>query len=262
VLTDPVPGARARLAQLDAAILDTVVHGLEPVRLDGLLLAPTGVPHEQWNGAWFFAPVEDLATTLREAAGHFGRLGVRYGLVVPHEQEAALDGALTAAGAKRLFPLRLMERRLEEVPAVFPPPGVRIRRAAGRADFEALLKLQAACFQGEDLLWSRYLHDRYEHPEIEDFLAVTPEDDVVGAGTLVRTGLAAGVYGIGVSPRWRRQGVGAALTGAVLAAGARRGCRIAHLNPSESGIRTYRRLGFTDVPGFSVWAPPDRARRP
>jgi ribosomal protein S18 acetylase RimI-like enzyme len=92
-----------------------------------------------------------------------------------------------------------------------------------------------------------------------DLLAVTaepPAGTVVGSGTLVTTGDAAGVYGIGVRRQWRRQGIGAALTAAVLAAGSAAGCRVAHLNPSTAGLGTYRRLGFREVPGFSIWAPP------
>ena len=259
-------GVLARAAQRDAAILDSRIHGIEPVQLDGLLLAPTGVPNSQWNGAWFGEPCTDLRGTLDAAAESFQNWGVRYGLVVPEGLKHHLQGPLAAAGAMPLFPLRVMELSLASVPVVFPPPGVRIRPAAGEEDFRAMIDVQVSCFGDGEALWSHYLRDRYRHPDIVDLLAVTPgrpdgstRSTVVGVGTLVVTGAAAGVYGIGVVGPWRRRGVGAALTAAVLAEGARRGCRIAHLNPSEAAVRTYRRLGFTDVPGFQVWAPPKAA---
>jgi GNAT superfamily N-acetyltransferase len=239
VLSDQIPecGARARRGQLDAALLDCRAHGLEPAVTDGLMLVPTGLPHEQWNGAWFVHAPADPAAALATANARFRSWGVPFGLVVPLELDCELCSPLTIAGATWLFPLRLMERDLTALPRVPPPAGVRIRRAEGPAD---------------------YLRPRYAHPDIVDFVAVADERDegVIGAGTVVVTGDAAGVYGIAVLDRWRRRGIGAALTSTVLAAGARRGCRIAHLNPSTLGARTYRRLGFRDVPGFHIWAPP------
>jgi GNAT superfamily N-acetyltransferase len=263
VLTDHATGTRARNAQRDAAILDSRVHGIEPLQVDGLLIAPTGVPHEQWNGAWFTGVPDDLVRALDLARDQFRSRGVPYGLVVPLDLAPVLGGWLSAAGAGYRHLLPLMERNLDAVPVVFPPPGIRIRPASGPEDYRALARIQAVCFGDGEALWSRYLRARYDHPDIVDFLAVTngphagTTGTVVGTGTLVVTGEAAGVYGIGVIPRWRRQGIGAALTAAVLSAGARLGCRVAHLNPSESGGRTYRRLGFRDVDGFHIWSPPD-----
>jgi GNAT superfamily N-acetyltransferase len=267
VLTDNAPGVLARAAQRDAAILDSRIHGIEPVQRDGLILAPTGVPHEQWNGAWFSEPSTDLRGTLAAADQSFQGWGVRYGLVVPAELDSALHGPLEDAGATFLFRLRVMELAMSSAPVVFPPPGIRIRPAESDEDFRAMIRVQAGCFGDDEELWARYLRDRYRHPDIVDLLAVSvgrPDGSapatVVGVGTLVVTGAAAGVYGIGVVGPWRRRGIGAALTAAVLAEGARRGCRIAHLNPSDAGWATYRRLGFHDVPGFTVWAPPGQPR--
>jgi GNAT superfamily N-acetyltransferase len=263
VLIDHAAGTWARTAQRDAAVLDSRVHGIEPLQVDGLLIAPTGVPHEQWNGAWFTGVPDDLIGVLDSARERFRSLGVPYGLVVPLDLAPVLGGWLSAAGAGYRCLLPLMERSLDTVPVVFRPPGVRIRQASGMEDYRALARVQAVCFGDGEPLWSRYLRARYDHPEIVDFLAVTngphagPAETVVGTGTLVVTGEAAGVYGIGVIPPWRRQGIGAALTAALLSAAARLGCQIAPLNPSEAGARTYRRLGFRDVDGFHVWSPPD-----
>ena len=77
----------------------------------------------------------------------------------------------------------------------------------------------------------------------------------MSTATLVVVDGVAAVFGVATVPAYRRRGLGRAMTLAVLHEGARRGADLAFLNPSDSGDPVYRALGFTDAPGFAVWAP-------
>jgi GNAT superfamily N-acetyltransferase len=65
---------------------------------------------------------------------------------------------------------------------------------------------------------------------------------------------AVGVFGVGVVPRARRRGLGAALT--VAAARAFPGADLAWLHPSEMARHMYEQVGFVRVSDWEVWSRP------
>jgi ribosomal protein S18 acetylase RimI-like enzyme len=69
---------------------------------------------------------------------------------------------------------------------------------------------------------------------------------VAAAALFVGAGVA-GVYNVCTVPEVRGQGIGRAVTAAVLDDAVRRGLRIAVLGSSPMGYPVYRRLGFRDV---------------
>lgn len=69
----------------------------------------------------------------------------------------------------------------------------------------------------------------------------------VACGRLEQSGDAAGVHNIGVVEEFRRQGIGEALSWAVLRAGREAGCDIGVLQSSEMGHHLYERMGFETV---------------
>jgi len=68
--------------------------------------------------------------------------------------------------------------------------------------------------------------------------------EVVSSGSLYVTGDVAGLYCIATSPPYRRQGIGTAMTLALLRAAQARGCRLAVLYATALGASLYRRIGF------------------
>lgn len=80
----------------------------------------------------------------------------------------------------------------------------------------------------------------------------------VACGQLLRTADVAGVYSIGVRERFRRQGLGVAITNAVLAAGRDAGCSIGVLQTSPIGEPVYERMGFDSVTQYHRFAPAAR----
>ncbi len=74
-------------------------------------------------------------------------------------------------------------------------------------------------------------------------------------GQLLRTADVAGVYSIGVRERFRRRGLGAAITAAALAAGKDSGCSIGVLQASPMGNPVYDRMGFETVTQYHCFTP-------
>jgi len=77
----------------------------------------------------------------------------------------------------------------------------------------------------------------------------------------------AGLFNVGVAPRVRRRGIGAAVTAAACRLARDLGCRYAVLNATPDGERVYRRLGFVSfgegqtwyLPASTLAAPPPTA---
>lgn len=79
------------------------------------------------------------------------------------------------------------------------------------------------------------------------------DGDPAACGQLLRTTDVAGVYAIGVRERFRRRGLGAAISRAVLAAGRDLGCSIGVLQASPMGDPIYRRMGFETVTRYRLF---------
>jgi GNAT superfamily N-acetyltransferase len=80
-------------------------------------------------------------------------------------------------------------------------------------------------------------------PEGTFRLAVRLRDKVVGQVVINPWDGVAGIYSMGVSPRVRRRGIGAALTAAACRVAIEHGCRHAVLNATDAGEPLYRRAG-------------------
>lgn len=83
------------------------------------------------------------------------------------------------------------------------------------------------------------------------------DGETVACGQLLVTDDVAGVYTIGVRERFRRQGLGAAITREVLAAGVERGCSVGVLQASELGAPVYARMGFGTMTNYHRFGPPE-----
>lgn len=69
----------------------------------------------------------------------------------------------------------------------------------------------------------------------------------VACGHLEQSGDVAGIYNIGVVQEFRRQGLGEAMSWAVLRAGREAGCRVGVLQSSEMAYPLYQKMGFETV---------------
>lgn len=199
--------------------------------LGGLSLHRTGIPVVYWNSAFLTRP--SGLTGLDEATTWFGDLP--WGVLAPQEWDVDLP---------HVTDQRVMLRDLAGLPDV---PDLDLRWADAGA-----VTVQAAAFAGAHL--EDFVLPKLTNPAGAVVTAYDGDDPVATATLLCVDGVAA-VYGVGTVPSHRRQGLGAAVTVAVLLEGARRGCDLAFLNPSDEGYGVYAALGFTDAPGWSVYRP-------
>lgn len=81
------------------------------------------------------------------------------------------------------------------------------------------------------------------------------DGEAVACGQFVRTGDVAGVYGVGVREKFRRQGIGEAMTWAVLRAGREAECQIGALQSTEIAYSLYQRMGFETVVSYHHFEP-------
>lgn len=81
------------------------------------------------------------------------------------------------------------------------------------------------------------------------------DGEPAACGQLLCTGDVAGVYTIGVRERYRRRGLGEAISRAVLAAGRDQGCEIGVLQASPMGTPVYEQMGFETVTQYHHFVP-------
>jgi GNAT superfamily N-acetyltransferase len=208
--------------------------------LGGVVVFTTGLAVRHWNGAYLTDP--SGLTRIPDVDAWFAARGMPWGLLVPS------DLALTPLALQRLTVQRVMLRDLDGLP---PVPELALRWDAA----EDAARVQVAAF--EDSLEDTRA---FVAPKLVNaacgVVTAFDGDEPVSTATLVVVDRVAAVFGVGTVPAYRRRGLGRALTLAVLHEGRRRGADLAYLNPSDSGEPVYRALGFTDAPGFDVWAPP------
>lgn len=80
-------------------------------------------------------------------------------------------------------------------------------------------------------------------PGLVFFLAYV-DGEPAGTSSVCVTDEIAGIYGVATLEAFRRRGVASALTAAALQEGARKGCVIGALQPSDMGRPVYQRMGF------------------
>lgn len=183
-----------------------------------------GVP---WS--WYVGPATlPLDVPDRLLARGFRRIEVLPGMAAP------LDGAEPPAGDLRFEEVR-EEPSLEAFGTLLGvafemPPAV----------VEPFLRLIEVATSGDA-------------PEMTNFVALE-DGEPVACGSLVMAAGVAGLYNIGVPPERRGQGIGRAMTAALMAEGAARGARTAVLWSSAAGVPCYRRLGFEERCELTLYA--------
>jgi ribosomal protein S18 acetylase RimI-like enzyme len=173
--------------------------------------------------------------------GAFAAHGLRPRLEFVAQCAPGLEEALAAAGFEleaRIPVMTCEAMALQTVPA---PDGVVIARVLEAADARPLLEVARAAFG--------------EPPPSDDDLAGYAGHGFLAraggapAGAAFRTAIAEGVSeiaGIGVLERFRRRGIGAALTAAAAADAFADDAQLCFLTPGDDGARrTYERAGFT-----------------
>ena len=220
--------------------------GGDYVTFDGVAAHTTGLAPRHWNGAFLTAPT-DLDRVLPQVAAWFDRHGKPWGLLIPAETD------VEPPGLRHALDQPVMLRDLQDLP---PVGGLAARTDAPAAD---VATVQSEAFGDEYDVALAFvtptlqLHARPPQRTITSYDGTEP----VGCATVAFLDGMAGIYGVSVRERWRRRGLGAALTTECLHLAAAQGCDVAYLNPSPMAYDVYASLGFEDALPFRIWVPPE-----
>jgi GNAT superfamily N-acetyltransferase len=207
----------------------------------------SGLPHPQWNNGDVTDP---SLVDLGAVADWYARRDVPWGVRVPT--------GLPWHHGRHVVHQRLMGLRCAGLRAAPPVPDVAVR-AAAPADLDAVAWVDAVAFDGDAASARRWLEPLVT---ADDATVAVAEDATGPVGTAYavrsagRAGPAVLLAGVAVVPRARRRGIGAALSGWLLADGCAHGATLAHLQPDDDrAARVYARLGFVEVDGLEVYLP-------
>ena len=215
------------------------------VRLPGIRLMASGLPHPQWNNGDVIDP---SVVDIDAVAAWYDAKGVPWGVRVPQ--------GMGWPHGRRLFRKRLMGLTPDAFRPVEPPAGVTMRRAA-LVDVQAVLTVDTAAFEEPLDIEQPWVQPLLSQPSLTVCLA-EQDGRPVGSGYCLVTdgdaGPAAYVAGVGVAPHARRRGIGGAVSSWLVARGVDAGAQLAHLHPDpEDAARIYRQLGFEEVDGYEIY---------
>lgn len=209
----------------------------------------SGLPHAQWNNGDVTDPERFVVEDVRAwYAARAGGTGVPWGVRVPAERPFSHGR------------FRFRKRCMALLPDGYKPPVVPAAVEVGvaaPADLEAVAAIDAAAFDSPVDLTRAWVEPHFGALQCVVALARLHGEPVGVATALLtddRAGACVGIFGVGVLPHARRQGIGSALTCWLLEQALDAGVTLAHLNPdSEAAARLYARLGFRETAGLDVY---------
>ncbi|MEV5385299.1 GNAT family N-acetyltransferase [Streptomyces sp. NPDC052721] len=239
--------AQAWMASV-GAIAEAVPGGQRTEREPGLALLATGAPLAAVNGVFDVraapraAGIGDLAKRAAEAVDAPWCIQYRTG------PDAEIAGVAADHGLTSTARSPFMVRELgEHTPGGGPLPAGLTVRALGAGDSAVFVSALAAGFEAPvETMSPLGCPEILALPCATGYLAEL-DGDVVATGLALRAEDCVGVFNISVLPARRRQGLGAAVTGAILRAEQDRGARVAYLHASDMGLSLYESLGFRTV---------------
>jgi ribosomal protein S18 acetylase RimI-like enzyme len=227
------------------------VLGAEILEIDGLVLALSNLADPALNAVVVEREPVDPAAALTGAREAFMDRDLSLGIDLQVGRHPALDRAARDARMRLILERPGMAADLSELRDVALPEGIAIRRVQDDAGAAALVRVDVEAF-GDDPDVSRDFYGAGAFGVAGSTSLVAWEGDVpVGIASAYERAGAVGVMGVGVLPRARRRGIGAALTTA--AARAFPGADLAWLHPYDMARDMYESLGFRQVARWEVW---------
>lgn len=223
-----------------------------------LTLVATGIPIAFFNGAYVRDPSGDPEAMIADAVEFFAAKGVDWLLWVREGVSPAVLEAGRAAGLRDVGgPPAMGIAPIPPTPV--PPPELSIEIATTTEQLDDHATLLRDGFEVPQTVVDRLIQpDLLDDPRLAVFVGRVAGEPV-SCSLLATSEDTAGVYNVATPAPHRGKGYGAALTWAVIAEGARRGCTHAVLQASQLGYPVYRRMGFVDLGNYvQLQGPPAR----
>jgi ribosomal protein S18 acetylase RimI-like enzyme len=227
------------------------VEGAEALEIDGLLLAFANVPDAPVNATLVISEPSDAVAAIAAAEEAFRERGRSFGLDVAVGRHPSVDRAIRGAGLTLLFAWPGMAVRVDDLPALALPAGIRVEPVVDERGAAAIAHVEQVGFGSEQEIAERfYAAASYGGESARSFVAWDGDEPVGMAAAYLHAG-AIGLFGVAVVPAARRRGIAAALS--VISARAFP-ADLAWLHTSDEAARSvYERLGFREVAEWEVW---------
>ena len=230
------------------------VPGAEVLEIDGLLLAFANVPDPPVNATLVISEPSDPPGALADAELAFRERGRPFGLDVAVGRHPSVDRAIRDAGLTLLFAWPGMAVRVDDLPAIELPTGIRVEPVRDERGAAAIARVEQEGFGSEREIAERfYAAASYGGDGARSFVAWDGDEPVGMAAAYLHAG-AIGIFGVAVVPAARRRGIGSALS---LTAARAFPADLAWLHTNDDDARAvYERLGFREIAEWEVWVRP------
>lgn len=210
-----------------------------------LVLTAMGGPGPDFNSAFVLGPVPP-ERVFALADPFFA--ATEYAIVVESDAARPTEDAIRARGWQSDEEEPALA--LVPIPATPPPPaGLTIRRVTTEGEFADFMAVSETVHR-----WIPSLAAARD-PAVALLVGYGGGEPVATARVACH-GDVGDINGIVTLPQWRRRGFGTAMTWAVIAEGARRGCVAMTLTATAMGYPVYVRMGFVPVCTYRTYLPP------
>jgi GNAT superfamily N-acetyltransferase len=208
----------------------------------GAVMLSSGLPVPLFNPAFVLTPPPDVHAVVAAAVEHYGELGTPFIIYFRDETAPGLADACLAAGLVEHYqpPLMVMDP-IVDPPA--PPPGAEIVPVDATNVAACGAVLGAGFGMPDAIVHAAFPASVVEMEGLAAVLALVDGKPAATAACIVSDDIV-GIYNVATVPAHRGRGLGAAVTWAAIAAGARSGATVSVLQASGEGAPVYERMGF------------------
>jgi GNAT superfamily N-acetyltransferase len=246
------PAERMALGMVDAERKRrTKVPDAEVLEIDGLVLCFSNLPDPSINSIVVEHAPRDPGRAMAAAEEAFVQRDQVVGIDLQVGRHPELDRTVRAMGLALIIERPGMTVGVADLGPAPIPDGVEVRLVRDDAEAAELAQVDAEAFGG-DLAIGAAFYSAGAHGVggVHAFVARQGGAPVgIAVGYLHRG--AVGVMGVGVVPRARRRGLGAALTAHTVRSFP--GADMAWLHPTPEARAVYERIGFREVAAHEVW---------
>jgi GNAT superfamily N-acetyltransferase len=208
---------------------------------------------------WDLAPDAAREVVASQAAYFRSRGEELIWRVYEHDKPAGLGDCLAEEGFEPEPPGTLMIFDLANQLTVPVAPEIEIRRVTTAVDLQGFVEAAGAAF-GEEETWRLAAYSsRLDDPDLALYLALVSGKPVASARLEMGSTNFGLLFGGGVSPSYRRQGLYRALVAERAKEAKRRGCRYLSTDARETSRPILQNLGFICAASETTWVLPGRS---
>ena len=227
------------------------VAGAEVVEIDGLVLCFSNLPDPALNSIAVERAPHDPERAMALAEVEFERRAQPVGIDLQVGRHPELDRAVRSMGLTLIIERPGMTVALTDLAPTPIADGIEFRQVTDDVGARAVVSVGSEAFGDDPVIGSAfYGAGAFGVEGMRVFVAWDGGEPVGMSAGYEHLG-AVGVMGVGVVPRARRRGLGAAIT--AHAARAFDGADLAWLHPTPEARAVYERIGFRRVADYEVW---------